>query len=456
MDNNQWPDTVHQEAQYLLHPASSIRQLLDCGPQLLVRGEGCYVTDGDNKRLLDGVAGLWCVNAGYGRHELAEVLKEASLQLAYYHSFTNATNPWQGALAKKLAELAPANLNKVFFGSGGSDANDSLIKIAWHYFSLKGQPEKYKIICRQQAYHGTSISTSSLTGLASFHNDYPLPLDFALRVECPHYFTRSEDGESEETFCKRLITEVEQLIEQEGADTIAAFIAEPIMGAGGVIPPPVGYFDKLQPLLKKHNILLIADEVVCGFGRTGHWFASEYYQLEADMMATAKGISSGYFPMSAALISDEIWQVLLAGSDKLGAFSHGYTYSGHPVGAAVSLANIQLLENENLIHKAATDGAWFQQLLKETLMPLPQVGEVRGLGLLAGVQLVKDKAQRCLPDPVEKWPAQVVASMRAAGVIARPLPSVASLALSPPLIIERPQLKHIVDTMAQAISELPL
>ncbi|WP_420589752.1 aspartate aminotransferase family protein [Bacterioplanoides sp.] len=451
MTANYWSECARQEAEYLLHPASSISQLIADGPGLIAAAQGCEVTDEQGNQLLDGVAGLWCVNVGYGRYELAQVMKEASLQLSYYHSFSNATNPWQGALAKKLVDLTPEPLSKVFFGSGGSDANDSLIKIAWHYFALKQQPSKKKVIARQQAYHGTSVSTSSLTGLPSFHNYYPLPLDFVLRVECPHFYTRGLKGETEAQFCQRLIDEIKTTIEQEGAENIAAFIAEPIMGAGGVIPPPKDYFKKLQPLLKQNDILLIVDEVVCAFGRTGHWFASEYFDIEADMLSCAKGLSSGYFPMSASLISDEIWQVLVQGSDKLGAFSHGYTYSGHPVGAAVALANIQILENEQLIKKADDNGRWFQQVIREQLMLSDHVGEVRGLGLLAGVQLVVDKQRAELPDPAIKWPAKVVAEMRKSGVIARPLPGVGSLALSPPLIISREQLQRIVDVMAHAI-----
>ncbi|KZZ41164.1 MAG: aminotransferase [Saccharospirillaceae bacterium] len=451
MSANYWSECAQQEAEYLLHPASSINQLITDGPGLITAAQGCEVTDEQGNSLLDGVAGLWCVNVGYGRYELAQVMKEASLQLAYYHSFSNATNPWQGALAKKLVALTPEPLSKVFFGSGGSDANDSLIKIAWHYFALKQQHSKKKIIARQQAYHGTSVSTSSLTGLPSFHNHYPLPLDFVVRVECPHFYTRGLEGETEAEFCQRLMDEIELTIEREGAENIAAFIAEPIMGAGGVIPPPKDYFKKLQPILKQHDILLMVDEVVCGFGRTGYWFASEYFGIEADMLSCAKGLSSGYFPMSAAMITDEIWQTLVQGSTQLGAFSHGYTYSGHPVGAAVALANIQIIENEQLVKKADENGRWFQQMISEQLMSLDHVGEVRGLGLLAGVQLVVDKERAELPDPAIKWPAKVVAEMRKSGVIARPLPGVGSLALSPPLIISREQLQRIVDVMAHAI-----
>jgi len=347
MKNINVDEIIQKDAGVLLHPASSISALLQNGPEMIVSAEQSHITHADGRKLLDAVGGLWCVNVGYGRAELAETMKEATNQLCYYHSFSNASNPWQVMAAEKILQHAPEHMSKVFFGSGGSDANDTLVKIAWHYHTLRGRDKKIKIIAREQAYHGTSISTASLTGLGGFHRDYPVPLDFVLRVGCPHYYTQGRAGESEADFCQRLIDEVATLIENEGADTIAAFIAEPIHAAGGIIEPPEGYYPKLRQLLDAHDILLIADEVVCGFGRLGTWFGSPDLGLKADMMSTAKGITSGYFPLSAAMISHEIWQVLKLGSEKLGGFSHGYTYSGHPVGCAVALANIEIIEREN-------------------------------------------------------------------------------------------------------------
>lgn len=446
---------AQKDAEYLLHPASSITALLENGPQMVVSAKGSTITEADGTELLDAVGGLWCVNAGYGRTELAQVMKESAEQLAYYHTFSNASNPWQIQLAEKLVKLAPAGLDKVFFGSGGSDANDTLIKIAWHYHTLRGKTSKTKVIARQQAYHGTSISTASLTGLGGFHREFPLPLDFVLRVECPHFYTRGKDGETETQFCDRLIQEVADLIEAEGADNIAAFFAEPIHAAGGIIEPPHGYYPKLKALLAQHDILLVADEVVCGYGRLGTWFGSEQLELEADMMATAKGLTSGYFPMSAAFMSNAIWEVLKEGSAKLGAFSHGYTYSGHPVGAAVALANINLIENEGLVNQAKENGAYLHARLREVFDGHPLVGEIRGRGLLAGVQLVKDKINKQLPDPADKWPAKVSAAMRKMGVIVRPLPSVGTLAISPPLVITRDEIDQLVSVLATCIdSEL--
>lgn len=449
---DQFKDVESKDAEFVLHPASSITALLENGPQMVVSAKGSTITESNGTDLLDAVGGLWCVNAGYGRTELAQVMKESAEQLAYYHTFSNASNPWQVELAEKLVKLAPKGLDKVFFGSGGSDANDTLVKIAWHYHALKGHTSKTKVIARQQAYHGTSISTASLTGLGGFHREFPLPLDFVLRVECPHFYTRGKDGETEQAFCDRLIGEIADLIEKEGADNIAAFFAEPIHAAGGIIEPPVDYYPKLKALLKQHDILLVADEVVCGYGRLGTWFGSEQLGFEPDMMSTAKGLTSGYFPMSAAFISNKIWEVLKEGSAKLGAFSHGYTYSGHPVGAAVALANIHLIENEGLVNQAKENGAYLHARLREELNDHPFVGEIRGRGLLAGVQLVKDKANRVLPDPAEKWPAKICAAMKKAGVIVRPLPSVGTLAISPPLVITRDEIDHLVRVLVGSIN----
>jgi len=442
------------DAQVLLHPASSISALLDKGPDMIVSAKGCHITDAQGNRLLDAVAGLWCVNVGYGRQELALVMKESAEQLAYYHTFSNASNPWQVQLAKKLLQHAPDTMGKVFFGNGGSDANDTLLKIAWHYHALRGNHSKVKVIARQQAYHGTSISTASLTGLGGFHKEFPLPLDFVLRVECPHFYTRAHGDETETQFCDRLVDEVAQLIEREGADNISAFFAEPIHAAGGVIEPPLHYYRKLSALLKAHDILFVADEVVCGYGRLGAWFGSQLLDIEPDMISSAKGLTSGYFPMSAAFMTDEIWQVMREGSERLGAFSHGYTYSGHPVGCAVALANVVLIENEGLVEKAKDDGAYLHRRLHDELGCHAHVGEIRGRGLLAGVQLVADKANRVLPDPAEKWPLKVSQACRALGVIVRPLPSVGTLAISPPLTITRQNIDQLVDSLKQAIDRV--
>ena len=442
---------IKRDAEVLLHPSSSITDLIENGPKMVVGAQGRHVVDAEGRQLLDAMAGLWCVNVGYGRDELGEAMKVASNQLGFYHSFTNASNPWQVELADKLLQLTPNNMSKVFFGTSGSDCNDTLIKIAWHYHALKGNNKKTKIIARDQAYHGTSISTASLTGLTGFHKEFPIPLDFVVRVDCPHYYSQAIDDETEEQFCDRLINNIEAMIEREGADTLAAFFAEPIMGAGGVIVPPQDYYPRLGKLLKQHDILFVADEVICGYGRLGAWFGSTEFGIEPDMIASAKGLTSGYFPLSAAFLTDEIWEVLKLGSEQIGAFMHGYTYSGHPVGAAVALANIEIMERENLIDKAKVSGKYLHEQL-QSLMNLPNVGEVRGQGLIAGIQLVTDKASRQAPDQADALPAKITALMREKGVIVRPLASIGTLAVSPPLNITNDEIDTLVSALSESIS----
>lgn len=442
---------IKRDAEVLLHPSSSITDLIENGPKMVVGAQGRHVVDAEGRQLLDAMAGLWCVNVGYGRDELGEAMKVASNQLGFYHSFTNASNPWQVELADKLLQLTPNNMGKVFFGTSGSDCNDTLIKIAWHYHALKGNNKKTKIIARDQAYHGTSISTASLTGLTGFHKEFPIPLDFVVRVDCPHYYSQAIDDETEEQFCDRLINNIEVMIEREGADTLAAFFAEPIMGAGGIIVPPQDYYSRLGKLLKQHDILFVADEVICGYGRLGAWFGSTEFGIEPDMIASAKGLTSGYFPLSAAFLTDEIWEVLKLGSEQIGAFMHGYTYSGHPVGAAVALANIEIMERENLIDKAKVSGKYLHEQL-QSLMNLPNVGEVRGQGLIAGIQLVTDKASRQTPDQADALPAKITALMREKGVIVRPLASIGTLAVSPPLNITNDEIDTLVSALSESIS----
>ena len=442
---------IKRDAEVLLHPSSSITDLIENGPKMVVGAKGRHVVDAEGRQLLDAMAGLWCVNVGYGRDELGEAMKVASNQLGFYHSFTNASNPWQVELADKLLQLTPNNMGKVFFGTSGSDCNDTLIKIAWHYHALKGNNKKTKIIARDQAYHGTSISTASLTGLTGFHKEFPIPLDFVVRVDCPHYYSQAIDDETEEQFCDRLINNIEAMIEREGADTLAAFFAEPIMGAGGIIVPPQDYYPRLGKLLKQHDILFVADEVICGYGRLGAWFGSTEFGIEPDMIASAKGLTSGYFPLSAAFLTDEIWEVLKLGSEQIGAFMHGYTYSGHPVGAAVALANIEIMERENLIDKAKVSGKYLHEQL-QSLMNLPNVGEVRGQGLIAGIQLVTDKASRQAPDQADALPAKITALMREKGVIVRPLASIGTLAVSPPLNITNDEIDTLVSALSESIS----
>ena len=448
------PVTANITQQKILHPATSIVALEQNGPRVMEQSSGIHINDRQGNQLIDGIAGLWCSNIGHGRAEIASTMAEAASSLDYFHTFNGHTNQAQMTLAERLVKMAPEGLSHVFFGCTGSDGNDTLVKIAWQYQIMRGKPEKRKIISRWQAYHGTSISTASLTGLKGFHRDFNLPLDFAIHTDCPFYYANAENGETEQAYTARLLSNLENLIKKEGADKIAAFIGEPIMGAGGVITPPEGYWAGVQAICKKHDILLIVDEVVCGFGRTGHAFGSDLYQIQPDMMNTAKGITAGVFPMSAAFVSEKIHDVLRQASEKLGGFSHGYTYSGHPIGAAVANKVLDIMEMENLVANSANVGAYLHQSLQEALLDHSNVGEIRGQGLLASIQLMADSDSKIFFNPKHKIAAKVSEACYRAGLIIRPLPSVNSLALSPPLILSKLQADQIVDRVVTGIKEV--
>mgnify|MGYP006271182321 CR=1 FL=1 len=438
----------------LMHPASNLDLVAREGPNIIAGGEGIHLTDRHGHRLIDGVAGLWCVNVGYGRRELAQAMSDAAMQLSYYHSFAGASNVPQIELAERLLTLVPDGLSKVFFGSGGSEGNDSLLKIVRYFNNVRGRPQKKKVISRWQAYHGTSLASASLTGLPSFHQDFDLPIDGVLHTGSPDFFRHGEPGESEAAFAARRVAELEALIEREGPETIAAFIAEPVLGAGGVVTPPQGYFEALQPLLKKHDILFIVDEVVCGYGRLGTWFGCDRYDLQPDMMTTAKALTSGYFPMSASFVSEAIWEVLREGSRRHGNFAHGYTYAGHPIGAAVAMANLDIIEGEQLVPRAAEVGAHFHRCLQDAFGAHPRVGEVRGTGMIAAVQLVREREGRQYFDAAEGMAKRVAAAAYRHGLITRPLPTVDSLAFSPPLSCSREDVEQIVARLAAAVDEV--
>jgi len=438
-------DLKQLDAQTILHPSTNANEFAKTGSKIIQSGKGIYLTDSDGNELIDAVAGLWCVNVGYGRQEIADAMHKAATDLSYYHTFTGMSNVPQIELAERLLTLAPNNMSKVFFASGGSDGNDSLMKIVWYYHNLIGKPQKRKVISRWQAYHGTSIATASLTGLASFHKDFNLPIDGVLHTESPDYFRHGLDGESELEFSKRRAKELEDLILEHGADTVGAFIAEPVLGAGGVVPPAEGYFAEIQKITKKYEILFIADEVVCGYGRLGKWFGSDVYGIEPDMITTAKALTSGYFPFSASFITEEIWDVIKRGSAKYGSFAHGYTYAGHPIGAAVAMANLDIIEEDGLVNKSAEVGAYLQQTLTERFANDPFVAQVRGQGMLAAVQLMQDKESKTFFDPTIKIAPKITVECYKNGLIARPLPSVDSVAFSPPLVTTHEQVNNIVN-----------
>lgn len=439
------------DASTILHPATNADDFGRNGSKIIESGKGIHLRDDSGKQLIDAVAGLWCVNVGYGREELAEAMKKAALELSYYHTFSGMSNVPQIELAERLLEKAPSGLSKVFFGSGGSDGNDSLLKIVWYINNIRNKPQKKKIISRWQAYHGTSVATASLTGLPSFHTGFDLPMNNILHTESPDFFRHGLEGETELEFSARRAQQLEQMIVREGADTVAAFIAEPVLGAGGVVPPPQGYFEAIQNVLKRFDILFIVDEVVCGYGRLGKWFGSELYDLKPDMMTTAKALTSGYFPYSASFVSEEIWELVKEGSVKYGNFAHGYTYAGHPIGAAVAMANLDIIEKENLVDNAATVGAYFHDQLKQRFANDNFVAEVRGTGMIAAVQLVKDKTSKTFFDKEIKISAKIAAQCYENGLISRPLPSLDSIAFSPPLICTTKDIDNIVNIFDDSV-----
>jgi L-2,4-diaminobutyrate transaminase len=439
------------DASSILHPATNADDFARNGSKIIESGQGIYLRDDAGKQLIDAVAGLWCVNVGYGREELADAMQKAARQLSYYHTFSGMSNAPQIELAERLLEKVPNGLTKVFFGSGGSDGNDSLVKIVWYINNIRNKPQKKKIISRWQAYHGTSLATASLTGLPSFHTAFDLPMNNVLHTESPDFFRYGLEGETELDFSARRAQQLEEMILREGKETVAAFIAEPVLGAGGVVPPPQGYFEAIQKILKRYDILFIVDEVVCGYGRLGKWFGSELYDLKPDMMTTAKALTSGYFPFSASFVTDEIWQLLKEGSVKYGNFAHGYTYAGHPIGAAVAMANLDIIEKENLVDNAATVGTYFHEQLKQRFANDRFVAEVRGAGMIAAVQLVKDKTNKTFFDKETKISANVAQQCYENGLISRPLPSLDSMAFSPPLTCTQRDIDDIVNIFDQSV-----
>ena len=323
------------------------------GPLVIVRGEGVYVYDDEGQRYLEGMAGLWCASLGFSERRLADAAYRQMCELPFYHSFAGKVPAISAELAERLVRIAPAGMSRVLFANSGSEANDTAIKLAWYINNALGRPQKKKIISRQRAYHGVTIATASLTGLAFAHTDFDLPIARILHADCPYYYRGARPGESEEAFAARLADALEQLILREGPDTVAAFFAEPVMGAGGVIVPPATYFDRIQPILRKYDILFVADEVICGFGRTGNMFGSQTFDLQPDIITVAKALSAGYLPISANLVSGKLYEVLLAQSDKLGIFGHGYTYSSHPVPAAVALETLKIYEERDIVGAGA-------------------------------------------------------------------------------------------------------
>jgi L-2,4-diaminobutyrate transaminase len=422
--------------------------------RIMTGGEGVYVVDRDGQRSLDAFAGLYCVNVGYGRTEIADAIHEQALQLAYYHTYVGHSNEQIIRLSERIVRRAGMGMSRVYYGLSGSDANETNIKLVWYYNNVLGRPEKKKIISRQRGYHGSGLMTGSLTGLATFHNAFDLPLDRVLHTTCPHYWRHAEPGESERDFSKRLAADLDALIRAEGPETVAAFIGEPVLGTGGIIPPPEGYWEEIQKVLKAHDVLLIADEVVTAFGRTGEYFGSHTYGIEPDIITIAKGVTSAYLPLSGSIIGERVWKVVEEGTDKLGPIGHGWTYSAHPLCAAAANANLDIVEREALTDNAKTTGAYFQARLHETFDDHPMVGEVRGVGLLAALEFVADKAGKTPFDPNLKIGPKVSAAALEGGMIARAMPHGDILGFAPPLVLTRAEADRIVEIAKVAVDRV--
>ncbi|MFB2553861.1 aminotransferase [Ensifer soli] len=443
----------------ILHPLTSIAQHMKTGPTIMGGASGVRLTDAKGRSMLDCSGGLWCVNAGYGRPEIADAAKKAILDLNYWHLFGSSSNEATIRLSDRVLGLLHENadarhLSRIFYGTSGSDANDTNFKLVRYYANLRGTPEKKKIISRIGGYHGLTVAAAQLTGIPSYHKAWSLPSDSVVYAECPHYYRFAAEGETEEAFCNRMIADLEGIIAREGADTIGAFIAEPIMGTGGVLIPPAGYFERVQAILDKHDILMIADEVITGFGRTGAWFGTGLYRLKPDLVTLAKGLTSAYFPMSASVISQRMWDVFEKASPDYGPVMHGFTYSGHPVGAAIAMANLDIIETEGLVENAADTGAYLLAGLKERLKDHPHVGEVRGRGLMIGVEFSADRETRRPFDAADAVHRIVAAKAQENGLMIRALPFIEVVSFSPALSITKADCDEAIDIFGRTLDDL--
>lgn len=437
-----------RDVETLVHPYTNLDTHRRVGPLVLERGKGVYLYDTEGKPYLEGMAGLWCTSLGYGNEELVETAREQMMKLPFTHLFGGKSHDPAIELAEKLKEMAPIPVSKVFFGASGSDANDTQIKLIWYYNNALGRPKKKKIIARLKGYHGVTIASASLTGLPNNHIDFDLPIQNILHTSCPHHYRFGLEGESEEDFATRLADELEELILKEGPDTVAAFIAEPVGGAGGVITPPKGYYEKIQPILKKYDVVFIADEVITGFGRLGTMFGSTAMNMQPHTMSLAKAITSAYFPLSAVLVPDFMYEAMIDESKKIGVFGHGFTYSGHPVGTAIGVKTMEIYQRDNIVgHVQKLIPTFWKHL--DTLREHPLVGEVRGKGLVAGLELVADKPTKKSFEAKQAIGAKVNMMAQEEGLIVRNMGD--TIAVCPPLVIREGELDELFAKLGKAL-----
>ena len=439
---------------HFLHPSTHVaNHARGDGPRRIIKGgEGAYIVDRDGNRFLDAFAGLYCVNVGYGRREISDAIAKQAEELAYYHAYVGHGSEASITLSKMIADRAPDGRNHVYFGLSGSDANETNLKLVRHYNAILGRPEKRKIISRWRGYHGSGLMTGSLTGLKTFHNTFGLPLEGVLHTHAPCYLRRPDacSAMDQATFSKWLAQELDEMIRREGPETVAAFVAEPVLGTGGIVPPPEGYWDSIMLVLQEHDVLLIADEVVTGFGRLGSMFGSDHYHMKPDLITIAKGLTSAYAPLSGSIISDKMFRVLSEGSDRLGPLGHGWTYSAHPICAAAGVANLKLIDEMELLENAKAVGPYLRDGLMSTLSDHAHVAGIRGEGLLVAVELMQDRETRTPFDPDRKVAAGVVAKMLTQGVIARAMPEADIIGLAPPLCLTLQEAGRVIDAVSKS------
>ena len=434
----------------VLHPYSPLHKLREIGPTIMASGNGVFIQDTQGKEYIEGMSGLWCAGLGFGNEEMIEAAEKQLRSLPYYHQFGGRGTEPAIELAEKLKELAPTPQSKVFYTSSGSEANDTQVKLAWYYNNALGRPKKKKIISRIKAYHGVTMMAASLTGLPYNHMEFDLPFDGVLHTECPHYYRFGQDGESEAEFVARLAASLEAMIEREGGDTIAAMIAEPVMGAGGVLVPPSGYFEAIQPILKEHDILLIADEVINGFGRTGEWWGATSHGMKPDTISAAKQLTAAYAPLGAVMIPDYMMDALEQQSEKVGTFGHGYTYGGHPLGCALGVKAIEIYQRMDICGRVKAMTPLFEARLAK-IADHPLVGEVRNSGLMGGVELVADKASKRAFTPKQGVGPKCAEFCQEHGAILRPIGD--TIALCPPMIISEDELNALFDRLELALDD---
>lgn len=433
------------DRKHYLHPFTDYKKLSQEGSRIITRADGIYLWDSDGNRYLDAMAGLWCVNVGYGRDEIADAVSEQMRELPYYNSFFKTANPPAVELSRLVCSLAPEQMNHVFFTGSGSEANDTVVRMVRHYWASEGQPEKKVIVSRHNAYHGSTVAAASLGGMKSMHAQGGLPIPDITYINQPYWYQDGGDL-SQDVFGEKIADELESKILELGEDKVAAFIGEPIQGAGGVIIPPSTYWPRIQSICKKYDILLVADEVICGFGRTGKWFGCDYFDIDADLMPIAKGLSSGYLPIGGVLVSDRVATGLI---EKGGEFNHGFTYSGHPVAAAAAIVNLTILRDEGFVERVETDTGPYLAEKWNALSDHALVGEARVVGLIGALELVKDKSKR-----------QFFADRGDAGTICRDFcidnglvmrAIEDTMVISPPLCISHTEIDELIDLISRCL-----